>query len=135
MAAQLESTAAIPRSSTDKRLLSVGLACIDIINSVAAFPAEDECVRTTAQRRVRGGNASNSAVVAAACGATTTWLGTAAREGSPDAEFVTADLARCNVAALPAFRDVDAAPTSYVIASEATGSRTIARHRAEAISL
>ena len=86
------------------RLLSVGLACVDIINSVVMFPGEDQCCRGTSQRRARGGNASNSAVVAAQCGVATWWLGTLPRLASADARFCVADLEAHGARALPVER-------------------------------
>ena len=62
------------------RLLSVGLACVDVVNSVFTFPGEDQCCRATGQRRARGGNASTTACVAAQCGVAADWLGAAGSE-------------------------------------------------------
>ena len=45
------------------RILTVGIATLDIINRVARYPAEDTEIRALGQHRQRGGNASNTAVV------------------------------------------------------------------------
>lgn len=114
------------------RACFVGLACVDIIASVAAYPPEDSCARATGVRRTRGGNASNSAVVAARCGVAATWRGTLPKRGSADAAFLLDDLAARGVSTQPVHRGaVDAAPTSYVTLSEATGSRTIVHARGD----
>lgn len=114
------------------RLLSVGLACVDVVNSVFTFPGEDQCCRATGQRRARGGNASTTACVAAQCGVAADWLGATPRRGSPDAEFLLADLRRHGAGALPVERPrCESAPTSYVILSESNGSRTIVHARGD----
>lgn len=113
-------------------LLCVGLACVDIVNTVAACPAEDTCCRTLSQRVARGGNASTSAVVAAQCGIRTTWLGTLPSAGSADSALILGDLAAHGVGAAAAHRGAVArAPTSYVTLSASTGTRTIAHHRGD----
>ena len=45
------------------RILVVGNATLDIIHSVDHYPAEDEELRASTQRRVRGGNAATTAYV------------------------------------------------------------------------
>jgi len=110
------------------RVLVVGIATLDIINTVEAFPAEDAEVRALEQSLRRGGNASNTAVVLAQLGEQCSWAGTLADDAS--SEIIRADLSACNV-------NTDAAqvvaggssPTSYVTLNQANGSRTIVHYR------
>jgi ketohexokinase len=57
------------------RVVAVGLACIDIVLFVDVYPEEDSEVRVPATRKCRGGNATNSLLVAAQLGAKTAWVG------------------------------------------------------------
>ena len=119
-----------PSSKREASVLFVGLACVDVVMSVDKYPTEDTCCRASYMRRCRGGNASNSAVVARACGADATWLGTCPRRGSMDAQFIVRDLEACGVKAAPVFRDaVDHAPTSHIVHNTSTSSRTIVHCR------
>ena len=45
------------------RILCVGIACVDIVSSVAAYPKEDDDARALDQEMRRGGNSSNSLTV------------------------------------------------------------------------
>ncbi|XP_074657225.1 uncharacterized protein LOC141910388 [Tubulanus polymorphus] len=47
----------------DKRLLSVGLVCIDVLAYCEQFPAEDTDTRVKGMKWTRGGNASNNCTV------------------------------------------------------------------------
>ena len=113
---------------TPGRVLGVGIATLDIVNLVAAYPTEDAEVRALGQRIVRGGNCANTLDVLAQLDRRCVWVGVLAADRG--AEFIAADLdrhgidrgqARCVTAA--------ATPTSYITLSRATGSRTIVHHR------
>jgi ketohexokinase len=110
------------------RILTVGIATLDIINSVAAFPAEDDEMRAQEQNICRGGNASNSAVVLAQLGHECSWAGTLADDAS--SELIRADLAayRVNMSAVQ-LEVGGRAPTSYVTLNQKNGSRTIVHYR------
>ncbi|MBL1278502.1 MAG: ketohexokinase [Ectothiorhodospiraceae bacterium] len=110
------------------RILTVGIATLDIINTVEAYPEEDTEVRACAQKRQRGGNASNTAVVLAQLGHDIAWAGCLADDAS--AEFILADLASSKVEVIGAHRVTGSCtPTSYVALNKQNGSRTIVHYR------
>lgn len=109
-------------------VLGVGIATLDLINEVAAYPEEDAEVRASAQRRLRGGNATNSLVVLAQLGHHCRWVGTLGDDAAGD--LVIDDLRRHRVDAADVVRIADGTtPTSYIALSRATGSRTIVHFR------
>ena len=119
-----------PSTKREASVLFVGLACVDVVMSVDRYPTEDTCCRASSMRRCRGGNASNSSVVAHACGVNSIWLGTCPRRGSMDAGFIMGDLEACGVKAAPVHRDaVEHAPTSHIVHNTSTSSRTIVHCR------
>ena len=110
------------------RILTVGIATLDIVNTVDGFPQEDAEVRAMAQRVSRGGNASNTAVVLAQLGHRCTWAGCLAEDAG--SEVVRADLKSYGVDTIAA-QGVAAGrtPTSYVTLNQQNGSRTIVHYR------
>ncbi len=111
-----------------KRILVTGIATLDIVNTVPAYPEEDAEIRASSHEIRRGGNAANTAVVLAQLEHAVRWLGVL----SDDAN------ARCICEAMSSagvdHRDAPvvkggAAPTSYVTLSRQTGSRTIVHYR------
>jgi ketohexokinase len=111
-----------------RRLLGVGIATLDIINTLAEYPSEDTEVRALAQRRTRGGNAANSLTVLAQLGHECHWCGTLADDAAGD--FIRADLHRQGIGlALDVRLPETTTPTSYIVLSQATGSRTIVHYR------
>ena len=62
------------------RILGVGIATLDIINTVDGYPAEDSEVRAIHQRICRGGNATNTLVVLSQLGHRCAWAGVLADE-------------------------------------------------------
>ncbi|XP_074438426.1 ketohexokinase isoform X7 [Larus michahellis] len=108
----------------EKRILCVGLVCLDVISVVEAFPAEDSDTRCVSQRWQRGGNASNSCTVLALLGAPCAFMGSLAPGHAAD--FVLDDLRRYGVDARHAVRQpAGRLPASIVIASTSRGTRTI----------
>lgn len=110
------------------RILAVGIATLDIINVVAAYPAEDTEVRAGAQLLRRGGNATNTLVVLSQLGHQCSWAGTLTEE--QDAQIIVDDLAQhgidlSEVKSLPCGK----VPTSYITLTEKTGSRSIVHYR------
>ncbi|MCG6861835.1 MAG: PfkB family carbohydrate kinase [Chromatiaceae bacterium] len=115
---------------TDKRrrVLAVGVAALDIINEVAAYPAEDAELRSLCRRIVRGGNAANTLAVLSQLGHNCAWVGTLGSdiEGSE----VLKDLDRRGINTSACVRYTHGCtPTSYVVLSRASGSRTILHYR------
>uniref|UniRef100_A0A8C0FZX0 Ketohexokinase n=1 Tax=Chelonoidis abingdonii TaxID=106734 RepID=A0A8C0FZX0_CHEAB len=62
----------------EKRILCIGLVCLDIISVVDVYPAEDTDTRCLSQRWQRGGNASNSCTVLSLLGAPCAFMGSLA---------------------------------------------------------
>ncbi|MCG6939624.1 MAG: PfkB family carbohydrate kinase [Thiohalocapsa sp.] len=115
------------RASTGP-VLGVGIAALDIVNLVAAYPAEDAEVRALGQRIARGGNCANTLDVLAQLGRRCAWVGVLA--GDQGADFIAVDLDRRGIDRRHAARvPGGATPTSYITLSRATGSRTIVHHR------
>lgn len=57
------------------RILAVGVATLDIVNRVVAYPQEDQEIRAVSQSRRRGGNACNSLTVLSRLGHRCSWAG------------------------------------------------------------
>lgn len=110
------------------RILGVGIATLDIINSVAAYPPEDAEVRALAQRVRRGGNCTNSLVVLSQLGHDCAWGGVLADES--DAARITDDLNGFGIDLGPVRRLAHGkVPTSYITLNQQNGSRTIVHYR------
>ncbi|XP_064188067.1 ketohexokinase isoform X2 [Anguilla rostrata] len=108
----------------DKKILCIGLVCLDIINVVDKYPEEDTDSRCLSQRWQRGGNASNSCTVLSILGAPCAFMGSLAP--GPVADFVLADFRRYDIdVSLLAERAECSFPASVVISNVRTGSRTI----------
>ncbi|AFL74389.1 sugar kinase, ribokinase [Thiocystis violascens DSM 198] len=107
-----------------RRILGVGIATLDLINEVDAYPAEDAEIRALSQRRARGGNVTNSLSLLAQFGHRCRWAGTLADD--PASAAILADLACHGVDASQAVRVRNAVtPTSYIALSRArNGSST-----------
>ncbi|XP_061788804.1 ketohexokinase isoform X6 [Nerophis lumbriciformis] len=59
----------------DKKVLCIGLVCLDIISVVDKYPEEDTDNRCVSQRWQRGGNASNSCTVLSLLGTSCAFMG------------------------------------------------------------
>lgn len=106
--------------------MCVGVATLDIVNHVERYPEEDSEVRALAQSQRMGGNAANSAVVLAQLGVQAYWVGNLS-ESTP---IVDQSFARHGVDASLAVRIRGGVmPTSYILLSEANGSRSIVHFR------
>ncbi|XP_040203904.1 ketohexokinase isoform X4 [Rana temporaria] len=85
----------------EKRILCIGLVCLDIISVVDRYPEEDSDTRCLSQRWQRGGNASNSCTVLSLLGAPCAFMGSLApghiAENLPDVtveDFQKVDLSQ-----------------------------------------
>jgi len=108
--------------------LGVGIATLDVVNEVAAYPPEDAEVRALAQRTARGGNVTNSLVALSQLGHTCAWAGTLGDDSASG--LILADLERYAIDTRLAFRHPGrSTPTSYIALSRANGTRTIVHHR------
>jgi ketohexokinase len=110
------------------RILAVGIATLDIINTVDHYPHEDEKLRALSQHIRRGGNAANTACVLTQFGHEVNLLCTLAQDAS--AEQVKKNLAQHGVS-LEQIVEIATAttPTSYIILNQQNGSRTVVHHR------
>lgn len=110
------------------RILGVGIATLDIINTVDRFPEEDSEVRALNQVRRRGGNVTNTLVVLSQLDHQTTWAGTLADDYH--SQIIRDDLVRYSVDMSPVSAIPQAhVPTSYVALNQQNGSRTIVHFR------
>jgi len=110
------------------RILVVGIATLDIINSVDGYPPEDAEVRALASELRRGGNAANTAVVLSQLGHACDWAGVLGDDR--DGDFISADLTAFGVGLTHSQRiNGGRTPTSYITVNQRNGSRTIIHYR------
>jgi ketohexokinase len=110
------------------RILGVGIATLDIINTVDSYPLEDSEQRAKAQQQTRGGNATNTLVVLSQLGHSCHWAGTLADDG--DSQVIRRELEAYGVDLQPVQVIAGGhAPTSYITLNAANGSRTIVHYR------
>ncbi|XP_059375958.1 ketohexokinase isoform X2 [Carassius carassius] len=108
----------------DKKILSIGLVCLDIINVVDKYPEEDTDTSCLSQRWQRGGNASNTCTVLSLLGAPCAFMGSLAP--GPVADFILNDFQMYKIDISLLLEHADCSfPASVVISSVTTGSRTI----------
>ncbi|XP_043212417.1 ketohexokinase-like [Amphibalanus amphitrite] len=121
----------------ERRVMTVGMVCVDIINYVVRFPDEDTDVgsksplevpgglgnRCLDQQWCRGGNASNSATVLSLLGANAEFFGSIPQGDLTS--FFEEDFRRDGVHVDRCPRLPARTPTSCVIVSAASGTRTI----------
>ncbi|XP_018543214.1 ketohexokinase isoform X2 [Lates calcarifer] len=107
-----------------KKILCVGLVCLDIINVVDQYPEEDTDSRCLSQHWQRGGNASNSCTVLSLLGASCAFMGSLST--GPVADFILEDFQKFNIdVSLVTEHAQCILPASVVISNISTGSRTI----------
>jgi len=110
------------------RILGIGIATLDIINSVDGYPAEDAKVRAIAQSIRRGGNTANTLTVLAQLGHRCALAGSIADD--PDSRHIRDDLAGHAVGIAPCRVFAGAhTPISYIVHNLRNGSRTIVHYR------
>ena len=109
-------------------ILGVGIATLDIVNHVAAWPTEDAEVRALTQDVRRGGNVTNTLVVLSQLGHRCHWAGTLADDTS--SAIIRDDLAQYGIGTHHVQQIPGAhAPTSYIALNVHNGSRTIIHYR------
>ncbi|XP_072237435.1 ketohexokinase isoform X5 [Leuresthes tenuis] len=107
-----------------KKVLCVGLVCLDIINVVDKYPEEDSDSRCLSQRWQRGGNASNSCTVLSLLGAPCAFMGSLAT--GPMADFIMADFSRRAIDVTPVVWQVKGqTPCACCVVCPSSGSRTV----------
>uniref|UniRef100_A0A672SFF7 Ketohexokinase n=2 Tax=Sinocyclocheilus grahami TaxID=75366 RepID=A0A672SFF7_SINGR len=108
----------------DKKILSIGLVCLDIINVVDKYPEEDTDTRCLSQRWQRGGNASNTCTVLSLLGAPCAFMGSLAP--GPVADFIVGDFARRGVdISGVAWQQWGETPCACCVVCPTNGSRTV----------
>ncbi len=122
------------------RILGVGVATVDIINSLDQYPLEDQKLRINSRSIKRGGNAANSLVILSQLGHQCAFAGTLATDllatmstnngAANNSDPIRTDFKKYNVdTSLCAISTTGSTPTSYITLSEKNGSRTIAHYR------
>ena len=110
------------------RILAVGIATLDIINSVEDYPQEDDEIRAVSQRICRGGNATNTLVVLSQLGHQCHWAGVLVDE--PDTRHIEAELNRYRINCDAVMQlGQGKVPTSYITHNLRNGTRSIIHHR------
>ncbi|XP_012694053.2 ketohexokinase isoform X3 [Clupea harengus] len=108
----------------DKKILCIGLVCLDIINVVDKYPEEDTDSRCLSQRWQRGGNASNSCTVLSLLGAPCAFMGSLAP--GPVADFIVGDFKRRGVdISGVAWQQKGVTPCACCVVCPTSGSRTV----------
>lgn len=109
-------------------VLGIGVATLDVVIVVDAYPPEDAKVRAAERRRARGGNAANTLVVLRQLGHHCAWGGVTADD--PDGRWLMAELHRFGVDTRYSRLDPRGeTPCSYILSSRSGGSRTIVHYR------
>ncbi|XP_030054477.1 ketohexokinase isoform X2 [Microcaecilia unicolor] len=107
-----------------KKILCIGLVCLDIISVVDKYPEEDTDTRCLSQRWQRGGNASNSCTVLAQLGAPCAFMGSLA--AGHVGNFIIDDFQRRGVEVLHVvWQNHGDTPCSCCTVNILNGSRTI----------
>ncbi|XP_020344007.1 ketohexokinase isoform X3 [Oncorhynchus mykiss] len=108
----------------DKKILCIGLVCLDIINVVDKYPEEDTDTRCLSQRWQRGGNASNSCTVLSLLGAPCAFMGSLAP--GHVADFIVGDFSRRGVdISSVAWQREGETPCACCVVCPPRGSRTV----------
>jgi ketohexokinase len=109
------------------RILAVGTAALDLIFSLDQYPREDADLHALNLRVDRGGNAANTLVVLSQLGHSCTLAGVLA--DGPEAVPILDDLARYRIDLSACRRVPGRPPTSCVLLSSESGTRTIVHYR------
>jgi len=111
-----------------RRILCVGLAALDIVNTCESYPKEDNDYRAISQRWQTGGNACNTATVLKEIGMESEFFGT--MSCGFQADFILQQMSDRGIHYDNCICHKDCGtPTSCVVLSLQTGTRTIVHHR------
>lgn len=110
------------------RILGIGVATLDIINTVDGYPNEDAEVRAERQQLRRGGNCTNTLVVLSQLGHHCAWGGVLTSDSSSN--YIRDDLEKYHID-LSNIHNLNQGkiPTSYITLNRRNGSRTIVHYR------
>ncbi|XP_036957881.1 ketohexokinase isoform X3 [Acanthopagrus latus] len=107
-----------------KKILCVGLVCVDIISVVDKYPEEDTDSRCLSQRWQRGGNASNMCTVLSLLGASPAFMGSLS--AGHMADFIMADFSRRMIDVSAVVWQVNGqTPCACCLVCPSSGSRTV----------
>ncbi|CAL1687952.1 unnamed protein product [Lasius platythorax] len=109
------------------KILCVGRACLDIVQTCQQFPTEDSTQRSIDYRWQRGGNASNTCTVLSLLGQSCELL--ACLSADEHADFMQNDLCKYKIdySHCPMIKGISC-PIATIILSLNTGTRTIVYH-------
>ena len=109
-------------------ILGVGIATLDIINTVEDYPPENSEVRAVTQRHCRGGNVTNTLSILSQLDNKCTWSGVLCKDY--DSQYILDDLIRnkINFGLCENLPD-GKMPTSYILLNKKNGSRSIVHYR------
>ena len=110
------------------KVLGVGVATLDIVNSVDGYPVEDSEVRAVQQRKSRGGNAVNTLTVLNRLGHQCSWAGTLADDSASELVRQQLQSEPIDIQHAEVIEDANL-PTSYIILNTENGSRSIVHFR------
>ena len=109
-------------------VFGVGIATVDIINTVEGYPNEDAEVRAISQHVSRGGNVCNTLTVLSQYKHQCYWSGVTCTDS--DAHFILDDLQKNQIDYRYAQHLTRGkAPTSYITLNRSSGTRTIVHYR------
>ncbi|KAJ8684464.1 hypothetical protein QAD02_020256 [Eretmocerus hayati] len=116
-----------PPEPNAPKILCVGISCFDIVQSLKDYPQEDTDQRCIDMRYQRGGNASNSCTVLSQLEQPCEFLGSLSNDQF--SRFLQSDMGKHKIdfSHCPIVED-NGCPTSVVILSLNSGSRTILHH-------
>ncbi|WP_019023710.1 MULTISPECIES: PfkB family carbohydrate kinase [unclassified Thioalkalivibrio] len=109
------------------RILTTGIATLDHNLDVECYPCEDAEIRALASSSQPGGNATNTACILAQFGHRAALAAVFAEDGSGD--WLRERLVARGVDTAACARYPGATPTSHILRSRDSGSRTIVHHR------
>ena len=116
-----------------KKVLCVGLLCLDMVTTCKAFPQEGTDQRCLSLHWQKGGNAANMSAVMCMLGHKVDFLGTVARSDSPEnflSDFVINEMKEYEVCMDNIVVHSDCGtPCSQVLINVENGSRTIVHRR------
>ena len=110
------------------KILGIGIATLDIINTVEDYPDEDAEIRALRQSISRGGNSTNTLVMLSQLGHQTYWHGTIADDVSASQILNDLSAYSVNTEQVVCIKD-SITPTSYITLNQRNGSRTIIHYR------
>jgi ketohexokinase len=110
------------------QVLGVGVATLDIIDSVTDYPQEDSEQRALARCSRLGGNAANSLVVLSQLGHRCSWAGTLAGDAAAAEIVASLDLHAVDLRWARRYAEA-VSPISHILQSRRTASRTIVHFR------